>query len=533
MLPTGRDARPLIAPNMQGKSAGGRCRSTVLSSGARHFSEERSATGLAIFRIAFSLVLLGEISQLIYYRRFLAEELPADGALAVLLFWWAATACMAVGWRTRLAVVVNYLFSALTFGRFHLWEYHIDHIYVAVGFLLLAVPVERALSIDRWLHVQKTNQVGLAVPAPTVARIHYDALIFVGIALVYFDSVFHKLNANIWLSGLAVWRPASLPHATWLDLNWLLDHHALMTSMCYGTLAFEFALIFLMWFDRLRPWLFVVGVGLHAGIFFVFPIPWFSLAMMALYLLLIPDRWWQFIDRGTQPQCSRDDLPDRLTARRGLEFAGDRRAVAVAALAAICLACQSLQMLRAPAVHAAARAMSCDALIAPLVEVARRQRPWMRALCGATPHTVFLDHHFDDNDTVYTIVDVSNACHEWLPMLDPSGHSRLGWSGRQWAFWSFRACGPGENRPRLINGVRVATHWWRSQDAVRREHSEFVLLKRTYDPCSGWSSGYSTRQLARQWQLAGHILWRDGICEVSFIDDHESIPASATANSLL
>jgi hypothetical protein len=177
-----------------------------------------------------------------------------------------------------------------------------------------------------------------------------------------------------------------------------------------------------------------------------------------------------------------------------------------------------LQTSRAPAIRTLAAATYGEWLRQPLAQLAERHEPWMRALCGATPHTVFLDHHFEGNDTVYTLVDVTNGREAWLPMLDPAGHSCLGWSGRQWAFWSFRACGPGEKPQRLINGIRIATGWWRNTHRQGPVPTEFVLLKRSYDPYCGWSRGYYQNQLEKAWSVAGRAVWSNGKCEVTLID---------------
>ena len=63
-----------------------------------------------MFRIAWSLVLLGELTQLIAYRQLIFGPphdalLAGTGILPVLCFWWLAVACLAAGWMTRPAVV--------------------------------------------------------------------------------------------------------------------------------------------------------------------------------------------------------------------------------------------------------------------------------------------------------------------------------------------------------------------------------------------------------------------------------------------
>jgi hypothetical protein len=133
-----------------------------------------------------------------------------------------------------------------------------------------------------------------------VAQFHCDALLLVGLALVYFDSFIWKLDQQIWTGGLGIWLPASLPHNTWFSttaLNSILNNRVLVGVLSDLTLVFEGTFILLMWVRAARPILCVIGLGLHLSIVFAFPIPFFGLSLAALYFLVAPQGWYDAIGR--------------------------------------------------------------------------------------------------------------------------------------------------------------------------------------------------------------------------------------------
>ena len=71
------------------------------------------------------------------------------------------------------------------------------------------------------------------------------------------------------------------------------NQQVLMLTLGYATVVFEGLFAFLMWSRRWRWPLLIVGLGLHVGIIVMFPIPWFGLAVVALYSLMVPDGVWE------------------------------------------------------------------------------------------------------------------------------------------------------------------------------------------------------------------------------------------------
>jgi len=491
--------------------------------------QPRSATGLAAFRVMYSLTLLCEVLQLFYFRHLVFDATPylSVGGFSlgpVFGVWVLSILCLALGLFTRQATIVNFVMTLLTFSITSYWEYHIDYIYTGVGFFLLFLPVEQTLSIDAWWARRRAVKDRTAPPLVTVPRVHYDALILVGIAVVYLDSVFYKLASPMWTSGLGMWRPASLPHNTFWDIGWLLDLKLLMVTLGYLTLVFEVSFIVTMWFDRVRPLLLVIGVGLHLGIVLTFPIPWFGLAVSALYMLLVPDEWWRWVASkvpsatisSRAPVAS--NAPSKVISEPVSQIARSDRtmAVVVAAFAIIVTLAQMLQTSRAPLSRRIAVSTGLEPVRQTFADLALRTDRFSRVLFGVTPHPVFMDFHFDGYEAFYTLVHVAgNGRQTWLPMSNERGHARLGWSGRLWVHWTWRVSNPQPNPREMGKGMRHVTAWWLGHTRRGFQEQQFVVMRRECDPCDGWREGYYQEQLDHEWRPVGAVQWTNGECEVT------------------
>jgi predicted DCC family thiol-disulfide oxidoreductase YuxK len=261
--------------------------------------KKTDAAGLSVFRMCYSLVLFFEILQQYRFSELIYNENPyvseTDFSMQHLFACWMIVLFLLfIGLFTRFAVVLNYLFTLLVFSRQHYFEYHIFGIYVGVNFLLLFIPVSKVLSLDHLLEKLKYSSVGkFYAPERRVYAVNYFAPVLIAIGLVYFDSVLFKIESPMWQKGLGMWLPASLPFAVWNDLGFLMNNEFIVKSVGYIVIAFEFAFVFLMWFKKFRVPLFLTGVLFHVGILLCFPIPWFALATIAVYLLMLPAGAWK------------------------------------------------------------------------------------------------------------------------------------------------------------------------------------------------------------------------------------------------
>ncbi len=263
------------------------------------YIKEVDGTGISIFRIAYSIVLLMEVLQIFYFRHLIFDYIPYLKPYEIdftpaLIAWMISLLFLALGLYTRIAALCNYIFSLVFLATISTYEYHMFYVYMGVNFLLLFVNVSQVNSLDRLLLKFKYSNTRFTYNPPvTVSVLNYYILILVAIAFVYFDSVFFKLSSYNWLNGLGMWLPASLPQITHFDTSLILNNKWLSLGLGYLTLLFETIFIFTFFRRRWRVWLMIVGIGLHIGIVVQFAIPWFGLGVTALYLLLVPAKWWR------------------------------------------------------------------------------------------------------------------------------------------------------------------------------------------------------------------------------------------------
>lgn len=259
------------------------------------------ATGLSVFRMFFVVILFFEILQQYKFNEILYNDNPfiyvMDFSMSHLFFCWMFVLFfLFIGLFTRFAAILNYVFAILVFSQQHRFEYHIFGIYVSMSFLLLFMPISRVLSMDSLIEKLKYSTIGKFYKQNNkVYAVNYFAPVLLGIGLVYFDSMLFKMESPMWVKGLGMWLPANLPQATWNNMTFLMNNEFLVKFMGYLVMVFEVVFVFFMWFKRFRVSLFLIGTFFHLGILICFPIPWFALATIAIYLLMLPAGIWRKI----------------------------------------------------------------------------------------------------------------------------------------------------------------------------------------------------------------------------------------------
>jgi len=261
------------------------------------------ATGLGVFRIGYGLVALQEILFLIYFRPLIFDELPyIDQGPAMIAFFlpvWALAALgLTLGWHTRLCASANYLFWMLFTAFTPMWrdfDGGFDQLMISSGLLVIFLPSERSLSLDRLRLALKYSVPGRRWELPRSVPIGaYLLPVIISLVPLYFDSAIHKLFSEHWRNGLGAWLPSSHPYyISPLDLSWLLDIEWFQCGIGYTVIGFQFLFPFLFWRRRWRPVFLTLGVLFHAGITLSFNIYPFGLGMLIHYALLVPFSWWR------------------------------------------------------------------------------------------------------------------------------------------------------------------------------------------------------------------------------------------------
>ncbi|MEN8260088.1 MAG: DCC1-like thiol-disulfide oxidoreductase family protein [Pseudomonadota bacterium] len=261
------------------------------------------ATGLGLFRIFYGLVVLAEIIFLMYFSHLIFDPVPyLDREFPMIpffLFFWALVAAsLTVGYRTRTAALVNYIFWVVFMSFTPMardFDGGFDPFMAGSGLVLIFLPIERALSIDNLrLKLRFSRITERFVPPSSVPVLAYYMPLVICLGLLYFDSAVHKLFAEHWRNGLGAWLPSSMPYyISAIDMSWLLNIKPLQMLIGYTIIVFQFAFIFLCYFKWCRVPLLLTGVGLHAGITLSFNIYPFGLGMLVHYFLMAPFGWWR------------------------------------------------------------------------------------------------------------------------------------------------------------------------------------------------------------------------------------------------
>ena len=266
------------------------------------YDKKISSKGLGVFRIFFSLVLLLEVIRIYRFRELYYDPIPfiepsALSAEIPFFIWMLALVMLSMGAFSRLMALINYLFVVVYISSIGEFEYHMDYTYIGISFLIIFLSIYKSYSVDNLFERLKySNLTYLHAPKETTSVLNYWLVLFIGVGLVYLDSVFFKMTSRNWTSGLGMWYPATLPQITIIDSQWLLNQEVLIKFLGYLTLVFEILFPFLFWVKKLRIPFLIIGIGLHLGILIEFPIPYFALGVVGVYLLLVPNHWWRSLE---------------------------------------------------------------------------------------------------------------------------------------------------------------------------------------------------------------------------------------------
>ncbi len=269
----------------------------------KSFDKKIDGTGLAVFRIAYCLVLLSEIAQMFYFRCLIFDKTPylepaeIDFGIPISI-WFIAVVFILFGAFTRFFSILNYIVGLILIGSINSFEYHVFYAYMGVNFMLIFMPISKSLSLDRlFTKLKYSNTTFQYNPNIKVSQFYYFIIPLMGLGIVYLDSVFYKVVSPMWYNGLGSWLPSSLPMMTHTNTSFLLNIEWLERGIGWFTILFETVFIFLFFRKTYRVIITIFGLILHLGILLEFPIPWFALIGCVVYIFIIPISFWKFLKR--------------------------------------------------------------------------------------------------------------------------------------------------------------------------------------------------------------------------------------------
>lgn len=195
--------------------------------------------------------------------------------VAIVAVWLAAAILFTIGWRVRVSgsALTSILVAVLAFDQ----QTYSNHLYL-MAWLVFLLTLARAGS---GLSIARRDEPVARWPV---------ILLMIQLSIVYGFSGITKINPGF-LSGSVL--AGSLQDGV-LPFPDALITPQLLSGLAVVVIAVESALALLIWRARFRPWVFVVGLGLHASITLFMSataeLAVFSIQMLALYpLFLTPE----------------------------------------------------------------------------------------------------------------------------------------------------------------------------------------------------------------------------------------------------
>lgn len=484
-----------------------------------------SASGLAVFRIAYHLVFLFEIFKIFNYRQLYFDEIPflkphfPDTTL-ILILWLFIIFSIIIGYRTKLFSIINYIFGLVFISSAVSFEYHMFYAYTGMNFLFMFLPSSSAFSLDYLRKKFYLAKQGKIYIAPKVSKINYFIPIFLGLALVYFDSViFYKFKSNVWMNGLGLWLPSSLPHVTISDFQWILNQEMLVKFLSYVTLVFEFVFLFIFWIKKFRVPLFVIGLGLHIGIYIEYPIPYFGLGCLSIYLLMVPVSLWDNLIEGSKKKL------DSYKRKKGVLnlFFKISNQFEITGNSKINSPSKFISFFNLPFSSSQVTNIFIILLVFFSI-IAQRQvhysffknnmvsynvNSFLVKYLGITKHPVFMDNHFKGYKNVYTLKYKG----DFLPLLNEKGMPEKYISGGTWVNWSWRVNGPyvDEKNYLLRNGlIKYSSFWIYENDLNNLKKIEFDIVKKDIKVSFEWEKDLLKKNIEAPWKNVGKLIWSNG-----------------------
>ena len=261
----------------------------------------------------------------------------------------------------------------------------------------------------------------------------------------------------------------------------------------------------------------MIGVGLHFSIGFVFPIPFFGLTYLCLYLLLLPVSCWQSLDRLLQrSRKEQHSEPEGQLPTSSIEWPqwGIREKLTLATLCIVTALQVCFIIGRFPQLpeHIKPGALKPIASLVtdPCVYLRNKLAKPARVALGVTDHPVFMDHHFQNYKRLYAIQYKNpDGKSSFLPVKLSDGRPGAYLTGRLWGWWNWRVSGPDLSKERFELGLQKLTSFWAFKNQVSLDHADFEILSKPVQTPSAWEPGYLTEQKRQNWKVVGYVTWRD------------------------
>lgn len=498
----------------------------------RLYAKRISSKGLGIFRILFSLNLLLEVFRIYRYQELYFDPIPfikiaSTNYSLLLILWMIVLFLQTIGAFTRVVTIISYAFTVYFMGSMGAFEYHMDHIYVGVGFLMMLAPISRSFSMDRYFlnKLLFNNKVGYGRDEK-VPAIYYNLFVIVGIGFMYFGSIFFKFKSEVWMNGLGLWLPASLPQVSILADQWLLNQEFLIKFIGYFTIIFEVLFPFIFFIKKLRVWLFAIGLVLHIGILLEFPIPYFGLGMSALYVLVLPVSFWERVICWWKSKFSgmvEIEVHERSDTNLSHDIRNNKNPRMIInglnILVTLLFLFQFNATFNFPLSEGienriSERTPTLVPVMKRIKEGKKQLRYYTKRYLGITQHGLFIDGHFKGFDQIYTLKNGR----EFLPMFNMDGMPQEYLCGGSWANYNFRVNGPyvTHNSESLREGFIRYSAFWAYKNDLDLDDLEFIIVTKEIEGPFKWEKDMLRRNREATWDEIGTLMWRNNRAHIHY-----------------
>ncbi|WP_147294268.1 hypothetical protein [Pontibacter diazotrophicus] len=469
------------------------------------------------------------MAKVFYFRHLYFDPIPyiVEAELSfslVLLGWLGVLFFLLIGFFTRTVAIINYVLVLVFFSSFTTVKYHFDAALVGLSFLLIILPIASTWSVDNFLYKLQAPQAG----EQKVRKVYYFLPVLLVLCLQYVDSFFHKAASAMWLKGLGVWLPASLPNQIYTAHFWLLNQKELVMGLGYMVMLFEVLFIFLLPFRKIRPWLALFGVSMHLGIVFTFPIPSFGLTFAGVYMLLLPDSFWSKIS-GKEGRRSNSIftmhqfswlkpflvvLPENGQVKQ--EANGNsgtqREEVKVKLLyffTCYLVLAQLIKLLHAPLVINASAYTGTSTLRSYTAKIFLPLEVINAKLLGVTENLIYTGFQEGSYNILAVEYVAPNKETAWLPIIDRQGKASVYSFGRMFTKWSRTIGAYPEDTAQVKDGLVKFTAFWAAKHNIPLQDATFRVLGKEATVQFNWEKNYLQKQIDRPWREVGRLKWHN------------------------
>ena len=200
----------------------------------------------------------------------------------------ASAVMVAIGYKTKPASVVMWLLLTSFQHRDMIMLNGGDTLQRNMAFLLMFADSGKAISVDRLIRIAKGREQVSDIP---LVEMWPQRLMQLQLSALYITTALSKMEGSEWQTGIALYYPLHLLDLHRFSLYGLQNAALFIVPATYATLFAEFSMGTFIWSRRLRPYVLVLGAGLHLGIEYAMVVPLFSYTMLSSYLNFVYNEW--------------------------------------------------------------------------------------------------------------------------------------------------------------------------------------------------------------------------------------------------